>query len=227
MPSRYAAKATGASVRDWHVGPVFAGSLGYHQYVVEFLVPPSDPRRFRDLLDEDLSRRNADYQAHRIPGVGLPPPALRVARPGVFEGWMRRRGKLGGQNKVPRVDNSGTLTRDLLEYLDETSSPDGHRSRQPSSPIPEERSRSRSADGAERSRSGRALLLLVHQVSDLGDRIEVLHARLESLDGDRELLFEEDDQFQSADRVEDASGDQGSAGRELVRDPRPGGILAR
>ena len=133
-----AAKATGASVRDWHVGPIFAGSLGYHQYVVEFLVPPSDPLRFRDLLDEDLSRRNADYQAHRIPGVGLPPPALRVARPGVFEGWMRRRGKLGGQNKVPRVDNSGTLTRDLLEYLDETRqsgatiAPDN-----PGSPMPE------------------------------------------------------------------------------------------
>ncbi|MGP0065473.1 MAG: GH3 auxin-responsive promoter family protein [Isosphaeraceae bacterium] len=115
-----AATATGASVRDWHVGPIFEGSLGYHQYVVEFLVEPTDERRFRDLLDAELSRRNADYQAHRAPGVGLPPPALRVARPGVFEGWMRRRGKLGGQNKVPRVDNSGTLTRDLLEYLDET-----------------------------------------------------------------------------------------------------------
>jgi hypothetical protein len=115
-----AATATGASVRDWHVGPIFEGSLGYHQYVVEFLIEPTDERRFRDLLDAELSRRNADYQAHRAPGVGLPPPALRVARPGVFEGWMRRRGKLGGQNKVPRVDNSGTLTRDLLAYLDET-----------------------------------------------------------------------------------------------------------
>ena len=84
-PHAYAARATGASVRDWHVGPIFADSLGYHQYVVEFLVPPSDPRRFRNLLDEDLSRRNAEYQAHRIPGIGLPSPALRVARPGVLE----------------------------------------------------------------------------------------------------------------------------------------------
>jgi GH3 auxin-responsive promoter len=115
-----AATATGASVRDWHVGPIFEGALGYHQYVVEFLVKPTDERRFRDLLDEELSRRNADYQAHRTPGACLPSPALRVAGPGVFEGWMRRRGKLGGQNKVPRVDNSGMLTRDLLEYLDET-----------------------------------------------------------------------------------------------------------
>ncbi len=59
-----AATATGASVRDWHVGPIFEGSLGYHQYVIEFLVEPTDERRFRDLLDEELSRRNADYLAH-------------------------------------------------------------------------------------------------------------------------------------------------------------------
>ena len=76
------------------------------------------PMRFRDVLDADLSRRNADYLAHRAPGVGLPSPALLVARPGGFDGWMRHRGKLGGQNKVPRMDNAGTLTRDLLAYLD-------------------------------------------------------------------------------------------------------------
>ena len=112
-----AARATEASVRDWHVGPVFSGALGYHQYVVEFFAEPPDPLRFRDLLDADLSLRNADYQAHRNPGVGLPSPALLVTRPGAFEGWMRQRGKLGGQNKVPRVDNSGTITQNLLTYI--------------------------------------------------------------------------------------------------------------
>ena len=114
-----AAAATGAVVRDWHVGPVFARSAGHHHYIVEFLAEPPDPRRFRDALDAELARRNADYLAHRAPGVGLPAPALLVARPGSFEGWMRRRGKLGGQNKVPRVDNSGTLTGDLVAFLEE------------------------------------------------------------------------------------------------------------
>ncbi|HZW33750.1 MAG TPA: GH3 auxin-responsive promoter family protein, partial [Isosphaeraceae bacterium] len=112
-----AAAATGAAVRDWHVGPVFAGTPGYHEYIVEFLVEPSDPRWFRDALDAGLAQRNADYLAHRAPGVGLPAPSLLVARPGSFEAWMRRRGKLGGQNKVPRVDNAGTLTRELREFL--------------------------------------------------------------------------------------------------------------
>jgi hypothetical protein len=112
-----AASATRSSVRDWHVGPVFQGALGYHQYVVEFLDTPDDPQRFRFLLDDALSRRNADYLAHRAEGVGMPLPALLIAQSGAFESWMRSRGKLGGQNKVPRMDGTGALTRDLAEYL--------------------------------------------------------------------------------------------------------------
>jgi hypothetical protein len=49
----------------------------------------------------------------------LPSPAIVVARRGSFEAWMRRRGKLGGQNKVPRMDGSGTLTRELVDFLRE------------------------------------------------------------------------------------------------------------
>ena len=108
-----AALATGASVRDWHVGPVFAGALGHHHYLVEFDRPPADLRNFRRALDANLSRRNADYQAHRAEGVGLPAPALTVARLGGFDAWMRLRGKLGGQHKVPRMDNTGTLTAEI------------------------------------------------------------------------------------------------------------------
>jgi hypothetical protein len=112
-----AAAATGAAVQDWHVGPVFRGALGFHQYVVEFRTPPGDLGRFRADLDAALCHRNADYQAHRADGVGLPPPALLVALPGGFAAWMRARGKLGGQHKVPRMDNTGTLTADLVAAL--------------------------------------------------------------------------------------------------------------
>jgi len=105
------------SVRDWHAGAIIEGRLGYHQYVVEFLDRPPDPETFRVKLDRALAARNADYEAHRSDGVGLPVPALLVARPGSFESWMRSRGKLGGQNKVPRMDNSGDLTRNLVEFL--------------------------------------------------------------------------------------------------------------
>jgi GH3 auxin-responsive promoter len=112
---------TEATIRDWHVGPVFKGAMGYHQFIVEFLKEPVDSRAFRDRLDGELSNRNADYLAHRIPGVGLQSPAMISARSGSFAAWMRRRGKLGGQNKVPRMDNTGTLTSDLVQFLRETN----------------------------------------------------------------------------------------------------------
>ncbi len=108
-----AATATNASVREWHVGPVYSGALGYHHYIIEFVDFPADIAAFRQELDADLIRRNADYQAHRAAGVGLPLPALSVIRPEGWIGWMRERGKLGGQHKVPRMDNSGVLTAEI------------------------------------------------------------------------------------------------------------------
>ena len=116
-----AAGMSGASVREWHVGPVFVGALGYHHYVIEFDRPPDDVAAFRRMLDAELCRRNADYQAHRVEGVGLPLPALTLARPGGFDTWMRSLGKLGGQHKVPRMDNSGQLTAQLVGLLGDLS----------------------------------------------------------------------------------------------------------
>jgi hypothetical protein len=114
-----ASEATGATVREWHIGPVFEGVMGYHQFVVEFLKPPADLHAFRTHLDADLSRRNADYQAHRTEGVGLPLPAILVTKPGGIDAWMRSRGKLGGQHKFPRMDGSGTLTAQIASMLRE------------------------------------------------------------------------------------------------------------
>ncbi len=112
-----ASTATGTSVRDWHVGPVFHEPLGHHLYVVEFLKSPADLAEFRRLLDDDLARRNAHYRWFRAPGGGMPMPAVVVAAPGGFDDWMRSRGKLGGQHKVPRMDNSGKLTAELVAFL--------------------------------------------------------------------------------------------------------------
>jgi hypothetical protein len=115
-----ASEASRTSVRDWHVGPMFQGSLGHHLYLVEFLQAPADLRHFRVTLDTELSRRNADYRVHRAERVGLPLPAIVVAKAGGFEAWMRSRGKLGGQHKFPRMDGVGTLTSQILAYLRDT-----------------------------------------------------------------------------------------------------------
>lgn len=111
------ANRMGATVAEWHVGPVFEGALGYHKYVVEFAVPPADLRAFRDALDAELSRRNADYQAHRAEGVGIPAPELIEATPETFRDWMKSMNKLGGQHKVPRMDGSGQLTEKLVDFV--------------------------------------------------------------------------------------------------------------
>jgi len=112
-----AAEATGASIREWHVGPVIHGATGHHLFVIEFSREPDDLSRFRGLLDDDLSRGNADYLAHRVGDVVMPLPRMVVARPGGFEAWMRSRGKLGGQHKVPRMDNAGTLSQEIVGFL--------------------------------------------------------------------------------------------------------------
>jgi hypothetical protein len=116
-----ASAATGATVRDWHVGPVFREPLGYHLYVLEFLKPPADLNVFRTALDVDLGARNADYKWFRGVEERLPLPGVVAVRPGGFDDWMRSRGKLGGQNKVPRMDNTGTLTGQLLTFLRATN----------------------------------------------------------------------------------------------------------
>ena len=112
-----AAEATGAAVRDWHVGPVFREPLGHHLFVLEFFQGPGDLAAFRRVLDEGLARRNAHYEWFRAEGGGLPAPALVVTTAGGFDDWMRSRGKLGGQHKVPRMDSAGTLTADLVAFL--------------------------------------------------------------------------------------------------------------
>jgi phospholipid N-methyltransferase len=108
---------TGSVVRDWHFGPVFSAPTGYHLLVIEFVSEPADLARFRAVFDQHLADHNADYHAHRSPGAGLPAPAVAVANPGAFEAWMRSKGKLGGQHKVPRMDSTGVVTGELLDFL--------------------------------------------------------------------------------------------------------------
>ncbi len=117
--SRAAAEA-GLAVSDYAMGAVFptAGQpLGGHRYVVEFAGGlPEAPAlgRFAGALDGDLAAGNEDYAAHRSGGFGLRQPEILAVPPGFFAGWMKRRGKLGGQHKVPRIVNDGALFESLL-----------------------------------------------------------------------------------------------------------------
>jgi hypothetical protein len=86
---------------------------------VEFTGPVPDAanrQRFVDEIDAVLSRRNDDYRAHR--GFGLDPPQLQAVARGVFEAWMKSRGQLGGQHKVPRVIANPALFNSLRAFVE-------------------------------------------------------------------------------------------------------------
>jgi hypothetical protein len=117
-----AAGVTGAAVADFHVGPLFPatpGTPGRHRYLVEFAGSPNDLARFTQELDAALSRINEDYAAHRVGDLTMLAPEVAPVRRGGFAEWMRWRGKLGGQHKLPRMDDSGTVTRELHAWLSE------------------------------------------------------------------------------------------------------------
>jgi hypothetical protein len=118
-----AAQAISAGVRDFSAGALYpekAGEIGGHLLIVEFERPiaADESARFAEILDRDLMRRNLDYQAHRAGGFGLRPPQIIALRPGSFAEWMRRRGRLGSQNKVPRVIADPALFADLRAFTE-------------------------------------------------------------------------------------------------------------
>lgn len=112
-----AARATDSVVREWHVAPVLpsrGNPQGRHEWWVEFQRPPSDADRFERVLDDVLRRSVLDYEAHRTGNVQLLPPRLVPVPEGVFLRALARRGKLGGQNKVPAAWNDRSWA-ELLE----------------------------------------------------------------------------------------------------------------
>ncbi len=123
-----AARAIGATVTDFSAGSLFpeeAGRRGGHLYIVEFGAEPGvggiDARRqarFAEVLDAALCRLNDDYDAHRAGGYGLDAARVCLMPPGGFAAWMKSRGKLGGQNKVPRILNDRELFAALQSFAD-------------------------------------------------------------------------------------------------------------
>ncbi len=118
-----AAAMLGLAVTDYSVGAVLSdddpGGRGGHVFVMEFdgTVSAEVAQHCARLLDADLARRNDDYRTHRAGDYGMAPPRVVAVSPGGFAQWMKRRGKLGGQNKVPRIINDDGLFADLRRFV--------------------------------------------------------------------------------------------------------------
>ena len=112
---KYACEQTGAEVLEYTAAPVFmdANAKCRHQWLIEFATHPASVETFAQLLDTKLQEINSDYEAKRHKNITLQPLEIITARPGLFNDWMKQRGKLGGQHKVPRLSNS----REHIEQL--------------------------------------------------------------------------------------------------------------
>lgn len=111
-----ACEATGALVSEYTAAPVFMDAEGKcrHQWLVEFAKEPEDLNRFSDILDHTLQQLNSDYEAKRHKDITLQHLELIPARQGLFDDWLRAKGKLGGQHKIPRLSNSRAYIDELL-----------------------------------------------------------------------------------------------------------------
>jgi hypothetical protein len=112
----YACEQTGAEVLEYTAAPVFmdANAKCRHQWLIEFSKSPSDLAQFSDLLDTKLQELNSDYEAKRYKDITLQHLEIIEARVGLFNDWLKLRGKLGGQHKVPRLSNSRENIEQLL-----------------------------------------------------------------------------------------------------------------
>jgi hypothetical protein len=109
----------GVVVSDYTVAPVFleGKERGGHEWLVEFERLPADMEQFSEQLDKQLQRLNSDYEAKRHKDLALQRLRVRVLPPGTFHRWLRVKGKLGGQHKVPRLANHRKHVEEILELL--------------------------------------------------------------------------------------------------------------
>lgn len=114
-----ACKKTGAQVMDYTVGPVFMDqdTKGAHEWFIEFEVDPPNLEEFTYHLDSALMSINSDYEAKRYKNITLDVPRVKALPKGTFYRWMQKRGKLGGQNKVPRLYNTRKYLDDLNQLI--------------------------------------------------------------------------------------------------------------
>jgi hypothetical protein len=111
-------KAMQASVVEFTVAPYIQQGHGqsYHEWFIEFEKVPLDMNGFAQQLNENMCSQNVYYK-DLIEGKILAPLHISVLQKNTFINYMRSKGKLGGQNKVPRLSNDRIIADDLMQYI--------------------------------------------------------------------------------------------------------------
>ena len=110
---------TGAEVAEYTAAPVFMDANGKcrHQWIVDFRKEPDEIGVFAEILDKALQRINSDYEAKRYKDITLQPLEIVKAPRGLFDLWLKSKGKLGGQHKVPRLCNDRKIADEVLAMI--------------------------------------------------------------------------------------------------------------
>lgn len=115
-----ACAVTAAKVKDYTACPIYfkGEEVGGHEWIIEFETQPIDFEQFIDVMDQTLREINSDYDAKRFKDMALRRPKVHNAPTDTFYKWLKARGKLGGQHKVPRLANERKYVDEILEMLD-------------------------------------------------------------------------------------------------------------
>lgn len=113
------ASAHQVKVRDYTVAPMYMdkGQRGGHQWLIEFDAQPNNLSQFAAALDDRLQQINTDYQAKRYGDLALQSLQVEALERGTFERWLRSKGKVGAQIKVPRLSNDRKVVEEILALV--------------------------------------------------------------------------------------------------------------
>ncbi|MFY7669572.1 GH3 auxin-responsive promoter family protein [Tenacibaculum sp. MEBiC06402] len=112
-----ACEKTASTIKEYTVAPIFMNGKdkGAHEWIIEFENQPNDLHFFTEILDNALKNCNSDYEAKRYNNMTLNMPKVQQAREGLFYDWLKQKGKLGGQHKVPRLSNKREFIEELYQ----------------------------------------------------------------------------------------------------------------
>jgi GH3 auxin-responsive promoter len=114
-----ACEKTGAVVNDYTAAPVYFSDTanGAHEWLIEFEKEPASLANFTDELDRALKNANSDYEAKRYKDIALGKPIIHSLQKGIFDEWLKSKGKFGGQHKVPRLSNERVLLEEIQTMI--------------------------------------------------------------------------------------------------------------
>jgi hypothetical protein len=115
-----ACQTTQAVVSEYTAAPVYLNcetQTACHEWIIEFIQLPANMAHFTEILDQELKKVNSDYEAKRSQNLMLQEPYIHAVPQGTFLKWLALHNKLGGQYKVPRLQNDRQLLEEILQLM--------------------------------------------------------------------------------------------------------------